>query len=98
MLKLWEDALRQAMIDAGMEIEGEGKRIKKPRRAGPTIPDLAEAALREHGPLTSRELINMIKETGRETNVNTVTVSLNRHRPKRFERNGNGKWCLATEL
>jgi hypothetical protein len=96
VFQLWKDAFDQALEDAGLPMEEEKeKSIKRPRRGGPTIPDLAEGALIEFGPLTSKELRDVLKEMGKETTVNTVTVSLNRHRPERFDRNGDGKWYVV---
>lgn len=79
----------------GLFGEAETEKPKRMKRTKPTIADLAEEALREHGPLASVELRNIINASGRDTTTNTVTVTLNRERPDKFDRNGDGKWCLV---
>lgn len=96
--ELYRDTLHQAMTEAGIEIvEEEEKSITIPKRTGPSIPDLAEEAIIEYGPFSSKELQLILEEKGKKTTVNAITVSLNRYRPHRFDRNGEGKWYLVTQ-
>ena len=69
----------------------------KARASGTSINDLAEQVLKEYGPLDSRTLLGFVMETRPGTNLNTLTVSLNRQRPSRFDRNEKNEWCLVSD-
>lgn len=103
---IWVMALKREADEAGIKIDAEmlvspleeqAIALKKSKRVGPTIPDLAEESIKEKGPLNSKELQQILNEKGKKTTVNTVSVSLNRQRPERFDRNGDGKWFLVTQ-
>ncbi len=63
-----------------------------------TIADQVEELLREHGPLRSSQIRDFLKERGRlHSTSNSVNTNLNRHRPARFVRDQEGRWCLPEQ-
>ncbi len=85
------EKVKHGMADlvAGATIKAKAEVVRKP-----TISNLAEQVIREHGPLGSRGVQRALEEKGKHTTVNTVTVTLNRERPERFDRDNDGKWYL----
>jgi hypothetical protein len=98
------ETLRIARAEQGiMEEEREASApvtpnpIKRTRgKAGMTMPDQIEQILKEHGPLSSSEIYEIIKEK-RETTVNSITTQLNRYKAERFRKEGDNKWFLAVQ-
>jgi len=63
-----------------------------------TIADQVEILLKEHGPLRSSQIRDFLRQAGRlHSTSNSVNTNLNRHRPARFERDQDGRWCLPSQ-
>ncbi len=93
---LWTQAIIQAMKDAGMDPESEEKETelipKGTLRARPSIADLTEEVIKGKEPLSTKEIQHILENKGKTVNMNVLNVTLNRHRPQRFDRDTNNKW------
>jgi len=92
---LFESVETVLALVSGGKLTPTEKRPPVPRRK-PTMLDLAEAAILKRGPLTVNELLVELQRHGRETNKRSLSVSLRRERPERFDRDEQGKWFLVT--
>jgi len=92
-LSVWTQALNMAQKQRGNAPDPVQLELP-PHRRKATIADLAEEILREGGPLDSGELADFLTLRGKRVSRNTVTVTLNRFRPQRFNRNKKGKWYV----
>jgi hypothetical protein len=93
----WKDALNSALSRAGLPLYEDPPFSSFKDTAQRTIANLAAVALRERGPMTSKELRVALAESDKVTTTNTVTVTLNRDRPKRFDRDKEGRWFLTQQ-
>jgi len=92
-LRVWAEALQTARGESGKE--GTSVQLElPPHRRKATIADLAEEILRDVGPQGSGELAELLAQKGKRTSQNTVTVTMNRWRPVRFDRNSKNKWYV----
>ena len=93
--KLFESVETVLALVSGGKLTPVEKRPPVPRRK-PTMLDLAEVAILKQGPLTVNELLVELQKRGRETNKRSLSVTLRRERPERFDRDEQGKWFLVT--
>lgn len=100
MLKLWEAALtaaRQAEESPARTTDRISERAMPRRTTGkPTLISVVEKLLETHGPMSAKELFPLLEESGKTTTLNSLNVSLNRYKGKRFARNDEGKWYLLS--
>ncbi len=79
---------------AGTQVGGQDG--SKPKLS---MPDHMTALLREHGPMNSSEIYELLREQGWEkTSVNSVNTQLSRHKVTRFNKNTEGKWFLVEQV
>lgn len=72
--------------------------IKNIRKGKTTIADLAELILRESGPQRTKDILNRLEQRGKNTNLNSLTVILNKGKPHRFDKNDEKKWFAISAL
>lgn len=98
------ETLRIARAEQGiMEEEREtgtpviSSSIRRTRgKSGVTMPDQIEQILKDHGPLSSSEIYDILRKT-RQTTVNSITTQLNRYKADRFRKAADNKWSLAVQ-
>jgi hypothetical protein len=83
-------ALKKQKTDIQVVPEQEQKESKSK-----TMIDMIEDILIEQGPCKAAKIKGALRELGRETSTNSINVSLNRLRPKRFDRDEMGNWVAA---
>ena len=79
------------------EIVPRGRRIamRRSMESQQTVPDQVEELLKS-GPLSTAEIRDFLRQQGRKRiTTNSVNGALNRHKPTRFIRNKEGKWCIV---
>ena len=63
-----------------------------------TLPVLVKHHLRENGPTSPDDLLQMLRKYGRaKTTVNSLNTVLRRFRPEKFDRNKKGEWYLVEQ-
>lgn len=103
-LSTWVDALQLAEDEENPgekehEELSDGVRKASAEEIKPklTILDVAGEVLAEQGPLTTRDLLEILKTKGKNTTLNSLTVLLNRRKPEKFDRDEDGKWYLVPQ-
>lgn len=98
-LRLWKAALKAAKeAEENIEsVEKETPKSQAPEEEKPTILAIVRQLLKKHERLSAKDLLSMLEKQGKVTNLNSLTVSLNRYKPHRFNRDNDGKWYLVPQ-
>jgi len=89
-----EEMLKTAQEEGSIAHESAPPRSKR-STGEPTIIALTEQILRQYGPLTSKQIQELLAKEDRQTTINSLNTSLYRLKGKKFEKDRDGRWYLS---
>ena len=75
-LKTWVEAIELAQKTDGLSVTHDS--ATKPKKGGPSIPDLIKEILKEQGSLRPAQIHHFVQEKGKITAIGNINVALNR--------------------